>query len=227
MCIAPRFITPRRRCCPRRRARHEERKKPTVTTLLAACPDAVQERTVAAMAQIRRALGDRNEAPALVLRAPAAGDLGWIVERHGTLYAREYGWDVEFEALVARIVAEFGARRDSRREAAWIAELDGERVGCVMCVHKAAGVAQLRLLLVEPTARGHGVGARLVAECVRFARDRGYQRIVLWTNDVLHSARRIYEAAGFTLVASGPHSAFGHDLVEQTWELVLREPRTR
>jgi len=197
-----------------------------VTELLAARPDAAQERTIAAMAEIRRALGERTAPPALVLRAPAAGDLGWIVERHGTLYAREYGWDVEFEALVASIVAEYGARRDSRREACWIAELDGERVGCVMCVRKSARIAQLRLLLVEPTARGHGIGARLVAECVRFARERGYQRIMLWTNDVLDSARRIYEAAGFALVASGPHTAFGHDLVEQTWELVLREPRT-
>lgn len=197
-----------------------------VTELLAARPDAAQERTIAAMAEIRRALGEPTAAPALVLRAPGAGDLGWIVERHGALYAREHGWDVEFEALVARIVAEFGARRDSRREAAWIAELDGERVGCVMCVRKSARVAQLRLLLVEPSARGHGIGARLVAECVRFARDRGYQRIVLWTNDVLHSARRIYTAAGFALVASGPHTAFGHELVEQTWELALREPRT-
>jgi len=192
-----------------------------VSRLLAACPEAAQERTVTAMAQIRRALGERTAPPALVLRPPHGGDLGWIVERHGAIYAREYGWDVTFEALVARIVADFGARNDREREAVWIAELDGERVGSIMCVKKSPRVAQLRLLLVEPSARGHGVGSRLVAECLAFARDRGYARIVLWTNGVLHSARRIYEGFGFTLVATGTHARFGHHLVEQTWELAL------
>jgi DNA-binding MarR family transcriptional regulator/GNAT superfamily N-acetyltransferase len=179
-----------------------------------------QDRLLGAMHEIERVLGKR--APNLVvLRPPRAGDLGWIVERHGALYAREYGWNEEFEALVARIVSDFVGKRDPRREAAWIAELDGQRVGCVLCVKKTATVAQLRLLLVEPTARGHGIGRQLVDECVRFARDHGYKRIVLWTNDVLNSARRIYQAAGFVLASSGKHHSFGHDLVEQTWELRL------
>lgn len=179
-----------------------------------------QERLVAAMHEIERLLGPRERA-IVTVRPPRAGDLGWIVQRHGWLYAREYGWNDEFEGLVARIIGEFVAKRDARREAAWIAEIDGERVGCVLCVKKNPTTAQLRLLLVEPTARGHGIGRKLVDECVCFARDTGYKRIVLWTNDVLHAARRIYEAAGFVLTKSGKHHSFGHDLVEQTWELSL------
>jgi GNAT superfamily N-acetyltransferase len=155
------------------------------------------------------------------LRGPHAGDLGWIVERHGALYAREYAWNEEFEALVAKIVADYAQHHDPKREAVWIAEVDGARAGCVMCVQKSPTTAQLRLLLVEPTARGHGLGARLVDECIRFAREHGYKKMVLWTNDVLHSARKIYEAAGFTLAHSAKHHAFGHSLVEQTWELRL------
>jgi DNA-binding MarR family transcriptional regulator/GNAT superfamily N-acetyltransferase len=191
-----------------------------VAKLLESVPDGEQERLVAAMRAIERVFAKRTPGM-VVLRPPRAGDLGWIVERHGALYAREYGWNEEFEGLVARIVGDFVAKRDARREAAWIAELDGERAGCVMCVKQNTSTAKLRLLLVEPTARGHGIGRRLVDECVRFARDHGYKRLVLWTNDVLHSARRIYEAAGFSLASSGKHHAFGHDLVEQTWELSL------
>jgi DNA-binding MarR family transcriptional regulator/GNAT superfamily N-acetyltransferase len=191
-----------------------------VKALLATLPDDEQERMVTAMQQIQGVFAKPSPAM-VVIRAPRAGDLGWIVERHGALYADEYGWNDEFEGLVARIVGEYVAKRDAAREAAWIAELSGVRVGCVMCVKKSATIAQLRLLLVEPSARGLGIGRRLVDECIRFARAHGYKRIVLWTNDVLHSARRIYEAAGFELVRSGKHHSFGHDLVEQTWERSL------
>jgi DNA-binding MarR family transcriptional regulator/GNAT superfamily N-acetyltransferase len=192
------------------------------TQLLAGMPDPVQRRVVAAMDTIRAAFADGATSPStVVLRAPEPGDLGWVVARHGVLYAAEYGWDETFEGLVARIVGEFAADHDPRREAAWIAEIDGEPVGCVFCVAADEATAQLRLLLVEPTARGRGVGRRLVDECVRFARRTGYRSIVLWTNDVLVSARRIYEAAGFALVGEDPHHSFGHDLVGQHWSLEL------
>ena len=173
---------------------------------------------VAAMGRIRRVLDDERAAAGLVLRSNEPGDLGWVVERHGARYATEYGWDVSFEALVARIVADFAERRDGRPEAAWIAELDGERVGCVFCTaSETPDTAQLRLLLVEPQARGAGVGTRLVDECVRFARRSGYARIVLWTNDVLVAARRIYQRAGFALDRREPHASFGRDLVGEYW----------
>jgi DNA-binding MarR family transcriptional regulator/GNAT superfamily N-acetyltransferase len=181
-----------------------------------------QRRLVAAMRVIADVLDeDQASDGAIVLRAPQPGDHGWIVQRHGALYAEEYGWDESFEALVARIVADYAEHHDPRREAAWIAEIDGEPVGCVLCVRKDDATAQLRLLLVDPRARGRGIGGRLVDECLRFARRAGYERIVLWTNDVLHGARRLYERAGFELVESGAHHAFGHDLVEQTWALDL------
>jgi GNAT superfamily N-acetyltransferase len=147
------------------------------------------------------------------------------VERHGSRYATEYGWDTTFEALVARIVADFAERNDTRREAAWIAELDGERVGCVFCTAAKdstdADTAQLRLLIVEPSARGAGVGTRLVDECLRFARHAGYRRITLWTNDVLLAARRIYERAGFRCDRREPHHSFGQDLVGEYWSREL------
>ena len=150
-----------------------------------------------------------------------AGDLGWVVMAHGEQYDREFGWDADFEALVAQIVADYAVDHDPDREAAWIAELEGQRVGCVFCVREDETTAKLRILLVDPAARGHRLGTRLVDTCLEFARTAGYRRITLWTNDVLVSARRIYEAAGFELVASEPHHSFGRDLVGQNWSLDL------
>ena len=158
----------------------------------------------------------------MVLREPRAGDLGWIIQRNAELYTAEFGWDAGYEALVARIVADYAANVDPARERVWIAELDGRRVGCVMCVRGDAGTAKLRLLLVEPSARGHGVGGRLVTACVDFARAAGYRRITLWTQRNLTAARRIYTAAGFELVESTPHHSFGVDLVGETWTLSLQ-----
>jgi len=189
-----------------------------IDTLLAPLDDVQRTQLVGAMGQIRRTLSSDASRAGLVLRPPQPGDLGWVVERHGARYAAEYGWDATFEALVARIVAEFAERRDTRREVAWIAELDGERVGCVFCTAAdAEDTAQLRLLLVEPSARGAGVGSRLVDECLRFARRSGYRRITLWTNDVLLAARRIYERAGFGCDRREPHHSFGRDLVGEYW----------
>jgi GNAT superfamily N-acetyltransferase len=165
----------------------------------------------------------RNERCDVRVRpAEQPGDLGWVVMAHGELYAAEFGWDSSFEALVARIVADYAGEHDRAREAAWIAEVDDVRAGCVFCVAgDEPGTAKLRILLVDPTARGHGLGSRLVRTCVDFARQAGYRRLVLWTNDVLVSARRIYQAAGFQLVDQQKHHSFGHDLVGQNWTLDL------
>ena len=195
----------------------DRRSAAEVGELLDALGEEDQRRLVAAMDVVRGVLEDVPRSDGFVLRPAHAGDYGWIVHRHGVLYAQEYAWDETFEALVARIVADHVEHRDPRREAAWIAELDGEPVGCVLCVRREQDVAQLRLLLVEPRARGRGIGARLIEECLRFAKRADYRRITLWTNDILHEARRLYERAGFELVESAPHHSFGHDLVEQTW----------
>jgi DNA-binding MarR family transcriptional regulator/GNAT superfamily N-acetyltransferase len=191
----------------------------SVEQLVAPLDEDGRDRLVAAMHTIRTVLGDGPPPAPYVLRGPEPGDLGWVVARHGALYAAEYGWDATFETLVARIVGGF----DPDRGAAWIAEVGGERAGCVFCVPSDVddAAAQLRLLLVEPSARGSGIGRRLVEECLRHARRAGYARITLWTNDVLGAARAIYVDAGFTLDREEPHHSFGHDLVGQFWSLDL------
>lgn len=205
----------------------DQRSARQVEGLLAEVPEADRQRLVEAMATVRTIMGDDRPPPRTVLlRAPTSGDYGWVVARHGALYAAEYGWDETFEGLVARIVGDFVADHEPAREAAWIAELDGKSVACVFCVAKDDTTAQLRLLLVEPSARGLGIGARLVRECLAFAERAGYGAITLWTNDVLESARRLYEAAGFELVNEEPHHSFGHDLMGQYWTRDL-QPRPR
>lgn len=202
--------------------RLDRRSHDEIGAILSPLPPAHQRHLVAAMETIERLLGDQPEPKVpYVLRPPRPGDLGWVVQRHGELYAEEYAWDETFEALVAEIVARYVRDQDPRRERCWIAEMEGANVGSVFCVKKSDTVAQLRLLLVEPQSRGLGIGRRLVDECVRFARSVGYRTMMLWTNDVLVSARRIYEAAGFRLVEEEPHHSFGHDLVGQNWELAL------
>lgn len=172
--------------------------------------------------QTVRTLLDRDRPTGEVtLRLPAPGDLGWIVARNAELYTAEYGWDAGYETLVAGIVADFAATHDPDRERAWIAEVDGRRVGSIMCVRADDVTAKLRLLLVEPSARGLGVGTRLVDACVEFARDAGYARMTLWTQSTLVAARRIYAAVGFELAHSAPHHSFGADLVGETWTMEL------
>lgn len=188
--------------------------------LLGKFADEDQRRLLGAMGTISGLVGARRPDPALVLRPPRPGDLGWVVQRHGALYAREYGFDERFEALVAKVVVEFVDRRGDPRQAAWIAELDGERVGSIFCMPgRAEGTAQLRLLLLEPSARGHGVGKRLVTECVEFARAHGYTAMELWTVSVLAAARGIYSAAGFQVVEEAHNTGFGPALTGETWRL--------
>jgi DNA-binding MarR family transcriptional regulator/GNAT superfamily N-acetyltransferase len=198
----------------------EARARDQIGALLGNVPAAEQDRLVASMHTVERALRP-GSVPKVKLRSHRPGDMGWVVERHGSLYWEEYGWDESFEALVADIVAKFIRDLDPKRERCWIAEVDGTRVGCVFCVKKSKTAAKLRLLLVEPQARGLGVGSRLVNECTRFARAAGYRDLVLWTNDVLVAARRIYERAGFELVESERHTSFGKKLVGQNWRLRL------
>jgi DNA-binding MarR family transcriptional regulator/GNAT superfamily N-acetyltransferase len=181
-----------------------------------------RRRLLDAMRTIEDVLGAKaDHAASLVIRAHRPGDIGWVVHRHGLLYAQEFGWDERFEALVAEIVARFISKFDPTRERCMIAELDGEIAGSIFLVTKSASVAQLRLLLVEPSARGHGIGHRLVRECIEFARSSKYRKIVLWTNSVLHAARHIYEQAGFRLVREERHASFGKSLIGQNWELTL------
>ena len=199
-----------------------QRQSDEVAAMLGGLSLAEQHRLLEAMNTIEGVLGlgARDSAPYL-LRAHEHGDMGWVVHRHGALYFQEYGWNEEFEALVAEIVSHFLRNFNPKRERCWIAEKDGEIVGSVFLVQHSETEAKLRLLLVEPKARGVGLGARLVNECIRFARQRHYQKITLWTNSVLVAARRRYQEAGFQLVREEPHHSFGHDLVGETWELVL------
>jgi DNA-binding MarR family transcriptional regulator/GNAT superfamily N-acetyltransferase len=193
-----------------------------IGALLARLPGPEQARVVAARATVEDLLGERAEPRVpYLLRPHRAGDMGWVVMRHGALYAQEYGYDMQFEALVAEIVARFVQHFDPAREACWIAERAGENVGSVFLVSDGDEVAKLRLFLVEPSARGLGIGSRLVEECLRFARSAGYRAVRLWTQSELLAARRIYARAGFTCVAEEPHHSFGHDLVAETWELGL------
>jgi|SRR5215469_3115803 len=192
------------------------------TEILGALPEERQIRFVSALRDAEAALcGDPQRPRAVVLRTHRPGDIGWVIHRHGTLYAQEYGWDETFEALVAEIAAQFVKNFDPKRERCWIAELKGEPIGSVFLVKYTDEIAKLRLLLVEPNARGLGVGRRLVDECVQFARLAGYRKIMLWTQSILTAARKIYERAGFALAKSEPNRAFGADLVAETWELQL------
>jgi DNA-binding MarR family transcriptional regulator/GNAT superfamily N-acetyltransferase len=208
----------------------DERSRADVGALLAKLAEIQQQQLLEAMARIEQLLGEPNaRKPPYLLRPHRAGDIGWVISRHGALYTREYAWTTSFEALVARIAADFIDRFDPQREACWIAERDGVNVGSVFLVQSRDettqapldGVAQLRMLLVEPSARGLGLGERLADECLRFARRTGYRKIMLWTNSILLAARGIYAKQGYRLVKSESHHSFGHDLVGEIWELDL------
>ena len=205
-------------------APYERKTRETVAAMLARLSTRGRRDVVEAMGVLRNEL-DAHAAPpvrAYALRAHRPGDFGWIVARHGALYASEYGYDARFEAVVARIAADFLDRHDPARERCWIAEIDGENVGSVCLVKKSATVAKLRLLIVDPRARGLGIGRRLVAECVQFARNAGYRKITLWTHGQLTAARRIYASCGFTCVGRKKVRTFGKRLVDETWEIELK-----
>lgn len=198
----------------------DERSRQEIEALLTRLSDPAQASLVAAMRTVETHLGAQRT-DAWLLREPRAGDIGWVVARHGALYADEYGFDARFEALVAKVAGGFLAAHDPTRERCWIAEHDGANVGSVFLVRETDELARLRLLLVEPTARGLGIGRRLVAECIGFAREAGYRRVTLWTNEVLVAARAIYQQAGFRMVASAPHQLFGPPMIGEDWELEL------
>jgi DNA-binding MarR family transcriptional regulator/GNAT superfamily N-acetyltransferase len=187
-----------------------------VAELLGRLGEAEQARVVGAMGTVEQLLG--NTGAPIILRPHRPGDMGWVTSANAMLYAQEYGWDISYEALVGKITAEFIERFDPVRERCWIAEMNGERVGSVFCVAKTPEIAKLRLLIIDPRARGLGLGKRLVAECMRFAKESGYRRMTLWTQSILTAARGIYAKAGFELVAEEPHHSFGVDLIGETWE---------
>ena len=202
----------------------DQRSRDEVAEMLNELSGVDQKRLLKAMDSIASLVGKSRGnkfAEPFFLRGPEPGDMGWVTHRHGVLYAQEYGWDERFEALVAQIVADYINHFNPARERCWIAEMSGEIVGSVFLVQASESVAKLRLLLVEPQARGMGLGTRLVEECIRFARRCGYQKMTLWTNSVLVDARRIYQRAGFRITATEEQHSFGHDLVSETWELAL------
>ena len=192
--------------------------------LLAPLAESHRRELIDAMERVQRLLepaGPAGKTPVAILRDPQPGDMGWVVQQHGEIYAREYGWNAEFEALVADIVAQFVRKRQPDWERCWMAEVNGQRVGSIFVVRKSKTVAQLRLLILTPQARGLGLGARLTDECIAFARSKGYKKMVLWTNSCLGAARDIYARRGFQLVKSEPYQGFGQSLVGETWELKL------
>ena len=198
----------------------ERRSSDEVSAMLGKLAPAQQEKLLSAIRDVESVLGAKAGSPPYVLRPHRPGDMGWVVWRHGVLYSKEYGYDERFEALVAEIVAEFVAKFDPARERCWIAETGGANVGSVFLVKKSESVAKLRLLLVEPSARGLGIGRKLVEECVGFARKAGYKKIMLWTQSELAAARAIYQKAGFQKVAEEKHQSWSRkDLVAETWEL--------
>ncbi|UCU96173.1 helix-turn-helix domain-containing GNAT family N-acetyltransferase [Hydrogenophaga taeniospiralis] len=203
----------------------QQRSREEATGLLAALAPAQRAELMAALQRAQALLSPdtalARSARTIVLRNPRPGDMGWVIQQHGELYWREYGWNAEFEALVASIVAGMMKRHDPAWERGWIAELDGERVGSAFVVRKSKTVAQLRLLILTPAARGLGLGGRLTDECIAFARGKGYRKLVLWTNRNLDAARVIYARRGFTLVESEAHHSYGRDLVGEHWELAL------
>lgn len=200
----------------------DQRSREEVSEMLTNLSDEDQQRLLKAMQTIENLLTDSLKfSEPFILRPHEPGDMGWVTHRHGLLYAQEYGWDEHFEALVAQIVSDFITNYIPERERCWIAEMDGEIIGSVFVVRSSDTVAKLRLLLVEPKARGLGLGTRLVEACIRFARNHGYKKLTLWTNSVLVEARHIYEKTGFKLVAEEAHHSYGHDLIGETWELIL------
>jgi DNA-binding MarR family transcriptional regulator/GNAT superfamily N-acetyltransferase len=206
----------------------DTRSRDQVETMLASLPPGGPARMIGAIRTIEELLGERQadskkepRPRPYILRTHQPGDMGWVVARHGVLYAQEQGWDETFEGLVAEIVGEFIKKFDPKKERCWMAEQDGEIVGSIFLVKKTVTVAKLRLLIVEPTARGSGIGRRLVTECVRHARQVGYKKMTLWTQSHLHPARRLYEEAGFTLTKSWPVHSWGKDMVSETWDLDL------
>jgi DNA-binding MarR family transcriptional regulator/ribosomal protein S18 acetylase RimI-like enzyme len=203
-------------------AKLERNSQDDIAAMLAALPDGDRRRLIGAMAIIEQLLGSSGaSASAATLREPRPGDMGWVVQSHGAVYAREYGFDSSFEGLVAKITAEFLDSFDASRERCWIADIDGAQVGSVFLVRHSDEIAKLRLLLVDPAGRGQGLGQRLVGQCIAFAKACGYRKITLWTQSILLAARKIYQDQGFVLVASEPHRSFGQDLVGETWEREL------